>query len=437
VATRPAEPFLSDLPSGKVETPRHVAGEGGDSNLQLDAMLLDVAPRAEPMRVRHLMYLVVAAALLCWSFVAGGVILFLLAVIGLVVAAISAGFLVIRQRATRQDALLAILALAAEKRIPLAPAVLAFADQYRGTSRMRLIDLAAHLNAGTRLTAALEQARKLVARDAVLLCGVGELTDSTPRALRMAASTRLAQFPVWTAISGRFTYIITLLCFLQAIAGFMFYFIVPKFEAILKDFGLPMPAITRMSIEFSHFLVKYFFPVTGPLLAAELGFLFFLPFSFLSWGHYDIPLFDRMLRRRHSALMLRALGLFVDAGKPISQGLSTLAKHYPTRWVRRRLTNADLDAQHGADWIEAMLHQELIRPADGEVLRAATAAGNLGWALQELAESGERRLAIRFQAVLQTVFPLLVVLLGFFVMWMALTYFTPLVLVISRLATTI
>ena len=107
------------------------------------------------------------------------------------------------------------------------------------------------------------------------------------------------------------------------------YFIVPKFEAIFKDFGVSLPQVTILVIDASHFLIKYgLITVWIPLF--ELALLVFLPLSFLSWSNYTIPLFDRLLGRRHTALVLRSLALMVEGGKPIALGLSTLAQHYPT-----------------------------------------------------------------------------------------------------------
>ena len=75
----------------------------------------------------------------------------------------------------------------------------------------------------------------------------------------------------------------------------------------------------------------------------------------------------------------------------------------------------------------------MIRAADAEVLASAAAVGNLAWALAELAETAERRLATRFQAVDPDPFPLVVVMLGVVVFIMAVAYFMPLVQLIRRL----
>jgi type II secretory pathway component PulF len=132
--------------------------------------------------------------------------------------------------------------------------------------------------------------------------------------------------------------------------------------------------------------------------------------------------------------MLRSLSLVVETGKPIEVGLSALASHYPTWWVRRKLIKADEAVRHGEPWIDALWHQGLIRTRDAEVLVSASEVGNLPWAMRELAETGERRLAFRFQAFVQTLFPLVVVGIGLLVFFLAIAFFAPLVELIRRLA---
>jgi protein transport protein HofC len=220
---------------------------------------------------------------------------------------------------------------------------------------------------------------------------------------------------------------------IQAICGFLLYFIVPKFEAIFKDFGVSLPPVTIMLIEGSHTLVKYgFFSAWVPPL--EIMLLLFLPFSFAGWINYDVPFFDRLLKRRHLALILRALALVVEAGKPMETGLSILAGHYPTWWVRRKLIKANATVRRGEPWIEALWRQGLIRATDAEVLGTSAEVGNLAWAMRELSETSERRLVLRFHAVLQTIFPLVVVSIGVGVFFLAVAFFAPLTELIRRLA---
>jgi general secretion pathway protein F len=393
----------------------------------------ELVVHSESFRIWHMIILVAVVAVYCWLVVEMGAVIVPFTIFALIALAVGSGVMIARRRSTQQDSLLHILAIAAERGMPLAPTVAAFADQYGGKYRRRIMNLAAQLDSGCSVPEALERVPRVVSRDALLLAHAGQRTGRLAQALRMAASSRASHLPIWMAIASRFAYLLFLLLTIQIICGFILYFIIPKFEAIFADFGVPLPAVTIFVIQSAHFITNYGL-ITGWVPGIEILLLVFLPFSFAGWVNYDVPFFDRLLKRRHTALLLRSLSLSVEAGQPIETGLSTLSSHYPTWWVRRRLIKVDNEVQHGGSWIDALERQALIRGTDAEVLDAAARVGNLAWAMQELAETGERRLAFRFQGVIQTLFPLIVISLGVFVFLLAFAFFSPLVDLIRRLA---
>ena len=121
---------------------------------------------------------------------------------------ITAGFVLARLRASRQEALLSLLAIAAERGMPLAPAVSAFADQFRGRAQRRILNVVAQLNAGTPLPEALEEPRRVVSRDAILMARVGHETGLLAPALRLVGGARPAQVGTWSAIASRLAYLL-------------------------------------------------------------------------------------------------------------------------------------------------------------------------------------------------------------------------------------
>jgi type II secretory pathway component PulF len=414
--------------------------EASEPILEFDPAHLEQLSRPSPWRLSHLMYAVAVAAILLWigMIVLVGSALALVLIIAAVIfflfiAAMGTMVILAWWSVTKQDALLHILAIAAERGMPLAPAVAAFADQYRGFRYRRIMHLAARLNWGATLPDALEGARSLITRDAILLAWVGQAAGRLPKALRTAAESRSSQLPVWTSIASRLAYILVLMLGMEGISGFILYRIVPRFESIFRDFNLPLPDVTILVIDTAHFLIV-FGPVTSLFLLAQVILLLFLPISFLGWGRFSMPIFDRLLGRRHTALVLRSLSLIVEGGKPISLGLNLLADHYPTFWFRRRLRGTAKYVRGGVDWIEALRRHGVIRAADAAVLASAESVGNLAWALEELAETAERRLATRIQIVIQTSFPVVVVILGMLVFILATAYFLPLVHLIQNLS---
>ena len=251
MATGPTKPFTDDdirhHQHESAPAPAKTDQAGFEPTLE---MFQRQAPGG-PWRLSHMMYLIAGAAVVIWLailaadsamivglFVVGGIVFLFASVMG-------AGVILARRRSTRQDALLSVLAIAAEREMPLAPAVGAFADQYRGGSFRRLINLADRLSGGAAVAEALQRSQKLVSRDAVLMAWVGEAAGRLPRALRMAATTRSTQLPIWTTITTRLSYILGLMLTMQIMTALMLYFIMPRFEAIFRDFNVSLPAGDR------------------------------------------------------------------------------------------------------------------------------------------------------------------------------------------------
>ncbi len=336
-----------------------------------------------------------------------------------------------RLRGSQQETMLWVLALAAGRGRPCGPAVMALAEQSVGRNRVRLRRVAECLEFGLTLPEALDFVRKSAPAQARVLVRLGHETGALPEALRDAASSRSAQPPGWQTFGAKIGYLCLVLALMQGIIGFVLYFIIPKFEAIFADFGISLPSVTTAVIRTSQWLTSGFlFPV---LILLEWLALLYLPFAFAGFAEMKVPFFDRLFLRRHSVLILRGLAMVVDAGRPIGAGLKTLADSYPAAWVRERLAGAYLAAEEGHDWIDALHRFGLITRSDGALLESARRAGNLPWALRELAESSARRLQYRLQAIGQVFLTVALLALGGFVGFVAVAYFLPLVQLIERL----
>ena len=138
MATGPAQPFAGEElirdEHQSAPTPARPIQAGLEPSLEMFQRQAPVGP----WRLSHMMYLIAGAAVLIWLailaadsamivglFVIGGIVFLFASVMG-------AGVILARRRSTRQDALLSVLAIAADREMPLAPAVGVFADQYRG-----------------------------------------------------------------------------------------------------------------------------------------------------------------------------------------------------------------------------------------------------------------------------------------------------------------
>lgn len=396
-------------------------------------------PSRHTFGLRHVMFGILVLALALWGLrdLWQVALLFLLTVspvllvCGVVVA-------IFKRRSTEQEALLSVLTIAADHRLPLAPGAEAFSGMcsrglLRGGFQQRVLAFSYLLDSGVALPQALDSVPNLLPEGAAALASVGWAQGALGAGLHEAQATVANRRTYMPAFLSKLAYFTVLMLALQAIGGFIIYFIVPKFEAIFADFGVPLPSITRFAIQVGALVTES--AVVMPIVVlAEIFLLIYLPFSFAGLVRWRLPGAGMLLRRRDTAAVLRGLAVTVDAGNPISTGLELLRDTYPIRSVKRQLEHARVLAEHGIEWTEALRTRGVIRKADVAVLASAQRAGNLGWALRVLADGYERRLGYRLTALSQFLLPIIILCIGAVVCLFAVGYFMPLVLLIRSLA---
>jgi type II secretory pathway component PulF len=338
-----------------------------------------------------------------------------------------------KYRATRQYGLLWLLTVSAERFMPLAPAIEAFAMERGGAFSRRAKQLAKMLHDGVPLPDALDQCPGLLPPYAVPMVRVGFQTGTLAPALRQAANVHDLHEPVWMALNGKIAYLLLLPACGFMLLTFIMLKIVPSFEKIFKDFGTALPSMTVGLIQLAYFSLNYWFLflpayLFGPLL------LFYLPMRYFGWTTWDLPGMGRFTRRFDSAQVLDTLALVAGQHRPLPEGIAALAQSYPKEHIRRRLRLVMAEIASGGDWCESLCRHGLMRQPELAILHSAQRVGNLPWALHEMADSVRRRLAYRMQALTQVLFPPIVILLGLVVMFIVVALFLPLLSLITKLA---
>lgn len=363
-------------------------------------------------------------------------LVFLLGPIGLVAWVILVFVLIDGSKkytASRQYGLLWLLTVAAERSMPLTPAIEAFSRERGDSFGRKARYLVTLLNAGVPLPTALERCPGLLPRYAIPTVRVGFDTGTLAQALRRATALREIHEPLWMALQGRLSYLLAVPFFGFITLTFIMLKLVPSFEKIFRDFGTPLPALTSVLINIANLTCSYWFLLL-PLWLLAPAILFYLPIRYFGWTDLDLPGMGQFTRRLDSAEILDTLALVAGQQRPMSQGFAALAHSYPKRRIRERLSQVTIDVMMGEDWCNSLAKRGLIGQAELTMLRAAQRVGNLPWALTELAESVRRRVAYRVQAVAEICFPPVIILIGAVILFVVVALFVPLISLITRLA---
>ncbi len=342
-----------------------------------------------------------------------------------------------RRLRARQQAMLWGLAVAAERGIPLTPAIEAFASEHWGLARWSARSLARLVAAGTPLPDALAFVGGMVPREALVPIRVGHELGALSAGLRQAAapagpqeSVSYQQQSVWDQLAIRIFYLCVVILSSTVAITFMMLKIAPAFHKIFADFGAELPAISRFMI---GIIPSFAIPWELLLLAVCFLLFFYLPLRYFRVITWDLPFMGRFTRKLHSATILESLALTAERNQPFPRTIATLARCYPKWSIRWRLQGTLVDVTTGTDWAASLHARGVISRADRAVLQAAQRVGNLAWALREIADSMRRRAAYRLQAWVHLLFPAAVVSLAIFVMAFYAAFFLPLIALISRL----
>jgi type IV pilus assembly protein PilC len=226
-------------------------------------------------------------------------------------------------------------------------------------------------------------------------------------------------------------YVSLLVLIAAIIVTFLQIKIVPEMAKIFQEFDLEEPDSLKWSRGFANVLVNYWY-----LFVLAIIGLFWLAFSSQSGRRLRLAMLGRLfrpLRERYTADVLQKLSIASQAGRPITGALSTLARYHFDPATRHKLLFVRNEMEQGADVWQSMSSIDLLSPPEARVLETADRVGNRPWVLKQLALLRKRRTNRRLSQLSELALPVVVLLMGAFVLFQALGVFGPLVHIIYSL----
>jgi type II secretory pathway component PulF len=328
-------------------------------------------------------------------------------------------------------ALLRLIAVATEERLPLSPLLEAWAADQRGPQRHRVHRLAQLLKAGTPLSDAVEQVPRALSDEDVLAIRFGAQSGILAQSVRHSIDRLSAELEnPRPTVRGVLLY--------AAVVGFIFFLIsiyyyvkiIPALEDITEVFDAEQPQPLRASIEFGDVVARFWW--VGALILLASVWTIFSP---RAGQLFRDVIFSRLFhssRQLRFADVLEKLGLAAKSGRPVTAVLSTLARYHFDPLIRHKLLYARNEVEQGADAWQTLSAAGLLTPPEERLLATADRAGNRAWALSKIAHKKRRLTYRRMQALSDLMLPAVVLVLGSYVLFQALSLFVPLVEFISR-----
>jgi type IV pilus assembly protein PilC len=210
---------------------------------------------------------------------------------------------------------------------------------------------------------------------------------------------------------------------------FLLTFVLPRFTAIFvgKEYLLPKP--TKIIMALSALLRGYWFviiPVIGGLL---WGFLYSIktPFGKFWWDKtkLTVPLMRRLCRSLYITRSLHTMGVLINAGVPILDTLAITSEISGNVHFRQMWQNVQNSVKEGHKIAFSLSGYSLLPNSVVQMIRSGEESGKLSEVMSDVSEFYARELKAVIKTVTSMIEPIMIVLMGLMVGFIAMSIILP------------
>jgi type IV pilus assembly protein PilC len=210
---------------------------------------------------------------------------------------------------------------------------------------------------------------------------------------------------------------------------FLLTWVLPKFLVIFKGKEKVLPAPTKLLMAMSNFMVNYWYVIIFGLAAGVWGFLLLIK---TDWGRVwwdktklSVPIFKKLFRALYISRSLHTMGQLINAGVPILDTLGITAEISGNTLYKRLWRSVYTAVKQGKKISTPLNKNPLLPKSVVQMIGAGEESGKLGEVLDEVSEFYSRELKAVIKGVTAMIEPLMIVLMGSVVGFIAMSIILP------------
>jgi MSHA biogenesis protein MshG len=314
--------------------------------------------------------------------------------------------------------------------VPIMRALAGLQESTQNTTFAAMLqDLRESLDSGRELSAALRRHPKVFSPFYVSMVQVGEMTgmlDETfirlydylefERDMRERIKTAM-RYPSFVVLAMAIAIVIINL------------FVIPAFAKVYAGFHAELPAITKMLLGFSAFMVNYWLLMLAMVIGAVLGFRFYTNTTEgrYKWDRYKfkLPVVGDIILKATLSRFARSMALSFKSGMPIMQGMNVVGMVVDNEFMRSRIEQMRDGIERGESILRTAVAAGVFNPVVLQMIAVGEETGDMDGLMFEVAEMYEREVKYEVATLSSKIEPILIVALGILVLILALGVFLP------------
>ena len=210
---------------------------------------------------------------------------------------------------------------------------------------------------------------------------------------------------------------------------FMLTFVLPKFTTLFQGKEDLLPKPTKILIAISDAMRSYWYLILAVIGAISVGFKVSinLPEGRKLWDAFKlkIPLFKRMLRALYVSRSVHTMGELIAAGVPMLETLKITAEISGNTVYKRMWMSVHSAVQQGEKIVKPLSTQDAIPKSVVRMIAAGEESGSLAQVLRNVSDYYTKELKSTIKTVTSMMEPLMIVLMGVIVGFIAMSIILP------------
>lgn len=290
-------------------------------------------------------------------------------------------------------------------------------------------DLRNRIEEGSSFSQALAEHPQIFSNLYINMIGAAEVSGSLSDMLQKLAEYLDQEAETRSQVKSAMVYPIIIATMAVSVTIFLLCFVLPRFTAIFagKENLLPLPTIILMGT--SAFVRHWWFVIIPAIGAVLWGFHYFIntPPGRFWWDKVKLklPLIRTLCRSLYITRGLHTMGVLTRGGVPILNTLSITAHisgnvHYKDMWL-----GVHEEVRQGKKIATSLARYSLMPNNVVQMIRAGEDSGNMADVLRDISSFYARELKAVIKAVTSMIEPIMIVMMGVLVGFIAMSIILP------------
>ncbi len=286
------------------------------------------------------------------------------------------------------------------------------------------------LEEGDALSEALESHSEVFDSVFCSLVAAGESSGQLDKMLHRLAILTRGQAQVRSSVIAAMMYPILLTFVCIAVLLLMLGVVLPRFSGLFETLDTPLPASTKFLVALSGMMLGYWWIALPATIAGGAGVVWWFRTTpgrrFWERSLLGLPKIGPIMRSFGTARVARIMGTLLEAKVPMMETISLTRRSVSNHAFVAMLDRAERGVTKGDPISTAFIESDLFVPASAQAVRNGEQSGRLAEVMVHIADYLEDENESTIKALSSLLEPLIMLVLGGLVAFVAVSMFLPL-----------